>query len=399
MALENNSVFSKVCLKNKTLMKLRNLITYSAFFIGIIFFLSCNDTKKTNNDPGPDVSSDRTVLLTRAADSIIIPSYEIFKGKMDDLVSKSESFRTNPTKTNLSSFRQSWVDAYLEWQKVELFQVGPADNEALRSFFNIYPCSTTNINANILSENANFELPATYSAQGFPALDYLINGLAVSDDSIITYYTSKSDATKRLNYIKKITDQMNSKFSLVYSSWKGSYRADFISKSAVNSTSSISLLINAYVMNYERYIRAGKFGIPSGVMVSGSVYPEKVEGFYKKDLSLSLAKAAHQASIDFFKGKSRKTGASGYSLKTYLDALNAKDSKTGTSLSESINSQFTVANNSLTSLNADFTQQIASNNTAMVNSYNEMQKVVRMLKVDMTSAMSITITYTDNDGD
>jgi hypothetical protein len=31
--------------------------------------------------------------------------------------------------------------------------------------------------------------------------------------------------------------------------------------------------------------------------------------------------------------------------------------------------------------------------------YTEMQNVIKMLKVDMTSAMSITITYTDNDGD
>jgi hypothetical protein len=35
----------------------------------------------------------------------------------------------------------------------------------------------------------------------------------------------------------------------------------------------------------------------------------------------------------------------------------------------------------------------------MADTYAAMQKLVRMLKVDMTSAMSITITYTDNDGD
>ena len=35
----------------------------------------------------------------------------------------------------------------------------------------------------------------------------------------------------------------------------------------------------------------------------------------------------------------------------------------------------------------------------MVDVYTNMQTQVRYLKVDMTSAMSITITYTDNDGD
>jgi len=44
-------------------------------------------------------------------------------------------------------------------------------------------------------------------------------------------------------------------------------------------------------------------------------------------------------------------------------------------------------------------EEILSNNQSMIAVFTEMQKVVRMLKVDMTSAMSITITYTDNDGD
>ena len=50
-------------------------------------------------------------------------------------------------------------------------------------------------------------------------------------------------------------------------------------------------------------------------------------------------------------------------------------------------------------MSEDFTQQIQSNNVAMTDAFTEMQKIVRLLKVDMTSAMSVTITYTDNDGD
>ncbi len=46
-----------------------------------------------------------------------------------------------------------------------------------------------------------------------------------------------------------------------------------------------------------------------------------------------------------------------------------------------------------------FIEEVQTNNQAMKDVYTEMQKAVRLLKVDMTSAMSITITYTDNDGD
>ncbi|MEJ0055823.1 MAG: hypothetical protein WDN75_09345 [Bacteroidota bacterium] len=64
-----------------------------------------------------------------------------------------------------------------------------------------------------------------------------------------------------------------------------------------------------------------------------------------------------------------------------------------------INTQFAAAASKLEVLPANLFQAVQSNNQVMIDVYNEMQKAVRMLKVDMTSAISITITYTDNDGD
>ncbi|HEY1057059.1 MAG TPA: peptidase M75, Imelysin, partial [Emticicia sp.] len=141
------------------------------------------------------------------------------------------------------------------------------------------------------------------------------------------------------------------------------------------------------------------FGIPSGAMLNGVVSPEKVEAFYKKDISRTLAQTAHQAVIDFFNGKNIKTGADGPSFKTYLVALGAKDSATGQSLAEIINNQFAAGKTKIDALKPNFYEEVKTNNQAMVATYNELQKAVRLLKVDMTSAMSITITYTDNDGD
>lgn len=168
---------------------------------------------------------------------------------------------------------------------------------------------------------------------------------------------------------------------------------------SLNASCSTSKLVNGYVLNYERFVRSGKFGIPSGAMTNGTVAPDKVEAYYKKDISLTLAKTAHQASIDFFNGKSVKTGQEGPSLKTYLNSLGAKDSSTGTSLVDIINKQFETVNQQLTALKPNLQDEIKTNNAAVVEVYTRMQKAIRMLKVDMTTAMSITITYTDNDGD
>ena len=53
----------------------------------------------------------------------------------------------------------------------------------------------------------------------------------------------------------------------------------------------------------------------------------------------------------------------------------------------------------LASLGPDLYTTIQTRNTAATQAFAEMQKAVRLLKVDMTSAMSVTVTYVDNDGD
>ena len=356
----------------------------------------------SGGDPSPaDNSKDRQEILTHWAENIIIPSYENFDVKFDIMVSKSVEFTDAPTNESLAAFRAAWVDAYAEWQKVELFEFGPADRYTVRNFFNIYPADVAGIAANIADPLANLEVPSSYSRQGFPALDYLINGVAADDDGIVAYYTTGEDAAESLAYLKKLTDRMNMLITNVITEWNGSYKDTFISSTGLDIGSSMGIVVNAYVLNYERYVRSGKFGIPAGIVggVSGTAYPDKVEAYYKKDISKLLAATAQGATVGFFNGVDVSTGTDGPSFKSYLDALGAKDSATGTLLSEIINGQFTTINSKLGLLSENFYQEVQTNNQAMKDVYTEMQKAVRLLKVDMTSAMSITITYTDNDGD
>src|SRR5690606_36256964 len=97
-----------------------------------------------------------------------------------------------------------------------LFDVGPAERHTLRNFFNIYPTTihtATTINGtnngiteNIAIGNANLNLPSNYTAQGFPALDYLLNGIGDDDDAILAEYTTATDANAKLAYLNKIVD-------------------------------------------------------------------------------------------------------------------------------------------------------------------------------------------------
>lgn len=369
------------------------------FWVLACTILLCTCTTQKDKNP-TDVGFDRTAMLTHIADQIILPGYANFKVKLDVMTVESDSFSVHTSTASLIKFRKAWEEAYIEWQKIELFDVGPAEIYTLRNYVNIYPASASAIETNVNTEVANFDTPDSYPQQGFPALDYLINGLG-TDEEIVVRYTTATDATKRKNYLKKVIAQLNNRFNKIYNEWTiNNYRATFVSKTAMDIHSSTSLLVNGYVLNYERYIRSGKFGIPSGAMLDeGTTAPEKIEAFYKKDLSLILAKTAHEASVDLFHGKSRITSTEGPSLKTYLTALNAKDKTTGAVLVDEIDKQFSEIEKKLDLLQPNLNEEVKNNNQAMINTFEEMQKLVRMIKVDMTSALSVTITYTDNDGD
>lgn len=356
----------------------------------------------SGSEPSPaDNTKDRQIILTHWADNIVIPSYADFRSVFNVMVTRGKEFTEAPDAATLVPFRQAWADAYFKWQTVEVFEFGPADKYTLRNFFNIYPTDVSGIIANMNDPAANLDVPASYARQGFPALDYLINGVAADDEGIINAYTADADAPKRIAYLNRIIDRMSTLLSTVVTGWAGPYKETFVNNTGLDIGSSMGMVVNAYVLYYERYIRSGKIGIPSGTAIgsTGVPYPEKVEGYYKRDISRDLAKTAHQTAANFFNGVDASTEAEGPSFQSYLDALGAKDPSTNISLSQIINDQFEAISAELNSLSPDLYQQIQVDNSAMADTYAAMQKLVRMLKVDMTSAMSVTITYTDNDGD
>jgi hypothetical protein len=74
--------------------------------------------------------------------------------------------------------------------------------------------------------------------------------------------------------------------------------------------------------------------------------------------------------------------------------------KEGEDLTALINNQFNTARDMVMGL-TPFRAEIENNSppTAMLLAYDEVQKTVPMLKVDMVSAMSISVDFVDADGD
>ncbi|MUH36692.1 peptidase M75 [Zobellia amurskyensis] len=348
-------------------------------------------------DPTPDpVSFERGPMLMNWADNIIIPSYEAFSSEMTGLQSAFDSFKSDASEANLVAFRASWLSAYKMWQRVSMFEIGPAETLGLRLNVNIYPAGSDKIDGFITSGSYDLALASNRDAKGFPALDYLINGLGDRDEDIL----AKFNGTEKENLIAYTGDVIADMVSLstnVLAEWNSGYRATFVANNGASSTASVDRFINDYVFYYEKFLRAGKMGIPVGAF-SENVLPQNVEAYYKADVSNELFLEGIEAVQDFFNGVHYGKNTSGESLASYLDALNTV--KDGDDLKKLINDQFDLAKTKVAALEP-FRNEIEDNvpPTNMLLAYDEVQRIVPLLKVDMVSAMSVSIDFVDADGD
>ena len=358
---------------------------------GLVFF-SC---KKSAQDSDQPVELDRKPMLTQYADRYIVPAYSAMSAKLAVLKTSADAFTSSPEIATLTALRTAWKDAYLVWQTVDLIEFGPAEDVSLRMYMNTYPLTVSKVEGNISSGSYDLETFGNKDAQGFPALDYLLNGLG-DNTAVLARYTSDPSATASKQYLTAVIAKMLEKVNGVKDAWQN-YRTTFTESTGTDVNSSLSRMVNAYVLYYERYLRSGKIGYPVGAM-TGVASPEHTEAFYSPELSKELALAALKSVIHFYEGKSYDGTQQGEGMKSYLTALATKDDD-GTLMAERISGALQKASTSLQGLNTTIQEGVTNNRTTVLGIYEDLQGAVALLKVDMVSAFGISITYVDNDGD
>lgn len=350
---------------------------------------SCSKTKETPEELKDNF--DRGAMLTNYAQKNIIPAFVNFNAELKKLKSKAEAFTTNPTTSSLEDARVIWLKAYKAWQHVAKFNLGKAEELQFVYHFNVYPVNVTDVEDNISSGTYDLNHPNNHDAQGFPALDYLLNGLG-TDTEIIAKFSTDANANKYKLYVLAILTKMIDVNKSILDDWKGGYASTFSNSTDNTATSSLNKLVNDFIYYYEKQLRANKVGIPVGNF-SPIPLPEKVEAYYKKTVSKELLIEALDSFQDFFEGKSFDGKSTGKSFKSYLEYLKRND------LATAITNQLDKARTSINNLDDNFYQQIKSDKVKMTKTYDELQKAVVLLKVDMLQAFNVSVDYVDADGD
>jgi len=92
---------------------------------------------------------DRSSMLSFWADSIILPSMISFEEELNVFNENVSNFTANPNTNNLALLREQWLIIYKNWQYVEMFDLGIAEEIYFKNRMNIFPANVQRIERNI----------------------------------------------------------------------------------------------------------------------------------------------------------------------------------------------------------------------------------------------------------
>ena len=361
-----------------------------------IFIISCSSSSDDEQSTIPEF--DRSAVLINYADNIILPRLNNFKSSVDYLKESGDAYVDSPDITTYTELHNSWLEAYINWQYVEMFNIGKAEEIMFFSKTNTYPVNEGRIQENINNEKTDLSNPNDWSCQGFPGLDYMIHGIADSENEIINQYIQNPLNGK---YLKVVINELNDNTDLVLNDWN-TYRNTFVNSVENTATSAFNMLTNDFVYYFEKGLRTNKIGIPSGVF-SNNPLSNKVESYYSskngiEDVSRDLIENALNAVDLVFQGKSSNQSPVGPSFKTYLDFIKANN-VSADDIGSIVVNKIQTANQKILDLNKNFINQVENDNSKMLAAFDALQTIVVNLKTDMLSLFNVAVDYTDADGD
>lgn len=357
--------------------------TYFALFLLITLSLfACQEDEEMTNPC--DIDFSQKALLNNIANNILLPAYENHLDELNSLIFTLQSAFDEESISFLNSAQQRFTTVYETWQYIEPYNFGPAEANFLREVANPFPLNLEDLLANMAAgpyTSGQFDR----FDKGYPAVDYLLFGVADTQEETLAYY---ADPAKQA-YLLDLLEDIRTRLQTTIDEWNNGYFESFTNNTGTAAGTSVSLLINNINEHYEN-IKRDRIGIPSGVLTLDFPNPDKVEAPYSQ-LSQYLAVHSVLASQEFF------TGRDLVGLDDYLEAAEA--TKNGDPLEQLIIDQYASALAALEKIPVPLKETVVNQPDLVSDAYTELVKNVVQLKTDMPSVLCVAITYIDNPSD
>lgn len=350
----------------------------------LILFSACKEAEKA-----PEPKFDTGAMLQNIGNEVILPYYDSLKISTGLLEIAVNKFAAAPDEAKLLVAQNAWQSVSKCWAKAEFIKLGPADLEMLLDVnINYWPTDVKTIESNI----TNSRLTGGTNSKGLAALEYLLFSKNINNAELINLYNSTTNGESRKIYVKEVAKNIALLSNQIYTAWLpggGNYLRTFVSATGSDINSSTGLLVNVLVFQLEVLINK-KIGVPIGKIGTPNVNPNAVQANlsnYSKEIMLANLDVLEM----LFKGKD------GIGLDDYLDFVKAD--YYGTPLSSTIKYRIAEMRKNILLMSEPLSESLANSTEQAGVTWTSGKKLLTVMKVDMSSRLGVSITFSSNDGD
>lgn len=362
----------------------RNILPLAATF-AVIFFAAIPSRAAE--------SVTREAALRDLAHNVITAGYQDLAAKCHTLSNAAAQLAASPAPAALDQARQSWTTVLDAANRVRCFQSGPiVDHEAAATFY-YSRISPPIIEGELQASNA---LDAAYVAglggdgKGVFALEYLLFGhrgyigTPELNNARAGEMILGANAQRRRAFLLALTRDIDSKATQLAQDWSATGEHDASAKFAGGGQASINLLVNQLAHSIEDANQARlNFALVLPKPLAGQIY--RIEAS-PSGASLQGMVASVEGIQTFYRG------SHGLGLADVLKQVNAP-------LAKRIDEQFDTTLAAIKAIGEPLAQAAADKRDAVQNASDKMKALEILFKVDLASALGVTISFISGDGD
>jgi uncharacterized protein len=335
----------------------------------------------------------REAVLRDLVRDVIALGYQDLAAKCQGLTNAAGQLALSPNQGSLDQARQAWAGVAEAANHVRSLQAGPIVDREYAATFYYTRISPPAINGQIQQKNGIDQAYVTQldgNAKGMFALEYLLfghrgyPGINEPDAPLVLEMLSGNNSQRRRAYLLVLARDLEAKASQLALDWTSPGDHGASAKFVSTGQMSVNLLVNQiahaiedaqqnhlnFVLVLPRPISRQLYRIeasPSGTSLQGVVaYLEGMQNFYR--------------------------GAGGLGLADALKQVNAP-------LAKRVEESFAAAIAATKTIDEPLEQASLDKRDAVQNACNKLHALEILFKVDLASALGVTISFTSGDGD
>lgn len=353
--------------------------------VASLSFHSCKDT----DDTGTGDVFDRGLLLEQVANERILLAFSRFEGSVISLNQDIIAFTDTTDSLHLAQAQMAWKKAFIDFQAVRGFTFGPGEQGLIGDInenLGTWPVDTTKVEQRIMASDHTMN-DFRRDTRGLIALEYLL-----FEPAALSHFQGPPGSL-RIDYLLTLSQDVLTWAQTQASAWTA-YLPAFIADESKAAGSSVSELYNHWLQDFEG-IKNFKIALPAGLRVGQTqAEPQLVESRYAH-MSVRSIKAHISHVEDLWYGNALN-GSSGIGFEDYLETVEG-----GELLKSETKAQWVTIHAELAKFQDtdDLAVLVIQDPQKVSALLNELQKMTRFLKSDLSSILGIAITYSSGDGD